>query len=37
VPVLLGDREKIEPTVAALAALDASAPVLSEAEATDSA
>ena len=36
VPVLLGDREKIEPFVAALAALDSQAPVLTEAEATHS-
>ncbi|MDQ1671464.1 MAG: zinc protease [Frankiaceae bacterium] len=37
VPVLLGDREKIEPFVAALAALDSHEPVLTEAEATRSA
>ena len=37
VPVLLGDRERIEPFVAAVAALDQQEPVLSEAEATRSA
>jgi zinc protease len=36
VPVLLGDRERIEPFVAAIAALDSHTPVLSEAEATRS-
>jgi zinc protease len=36
VPVLLGDRERIEPFVAAVTALDRQEPVLSEAEATRS-
>ncbi|HSP36289.1 MAG TPA: pitrilysin family protein [Frankiaceae bacterium] len=36
VPVLLGDRERIEPFVSGIAALDAQEPVLSEAEATRS-
>lgn len=36
VPVLLGDRERIEPFVAAIASLDQQEPVLSEAEATRS-
>jgi hypothetical protein len=37
VPVLLGDRERIEPFVAAVAALDPQVSVLSEADATRSA